>query len=317
MTEYKSFSDEPKFTIKTVAAETGLLPVTIRAWERRYQVLSPARADNRYRLYSERDIAILLWLKQRTAQGITISSAIRDWIILQKSGSPIELPSMTGHLGIKSSPSVSVADFVSQFYKVLVSHDEPTAHQIWSDFANQYPLATIWESILVPVLVHIGDDWFHRKISVTTEHFASQIIRARLLTTLQSLPPYRNKPLVLIGCAPDEQHEISSLMLTVLLKEKRWFVEYLGPDLPIEDLADYAATTHPAAIVLTAMGKESALQIRSLPVRLEKIKPRPAFIFGGRAFILHPELKAQIPGTYSGDTIADAVITIEQAIQRK
>lgn len=317
MPEYKLLSDEPKFTIKTVAAETGLLPVTIRAWERRYQVLSPARAENRYRLYSEKDIAILLWLKQRTSQGITISSAVRDWTNLQKNDAPIDLPSMTTRLGLRPMPVLPTAEFVRRFYSALIAHDETTSHQIWGDFAAQYSMADIWESILVPVLVRIGDDWFHRKISVTTEHFASQIIRARLLTTLQSIPVNRNKPLILIGCAPDEQHEISSLMLAVLLKEKRLFVEYLGPDVPVKDLAEYAASTHAGAVVLTAMSKDSALQIQPLSNLLKGLKPKPAFIFGGRAFILHPELKEQISGNYSGDTLAEAIVMIEKLILLK
>src|SRR5512138_1117116 len=70
--------DDPKFTIKTVASQTGIRPVTLRAWERRHEVLSPHRADNRYRLYSERDVAILRWLKNRIDEGTSISSAVSE-----------------------------------------------------------------------------------------------------------------------------------------------------------------------------------------------------------------------------------------------
>src|ERR1700724_2367873 len=39
-------------------------------------ILSPGRAHNDYRLYSERDIAIIRWLKERVDAGMSISQAI-------------------------------------------------------------------------------------------------------------------------------------------------------------------------------------------------------------------------------------------------
>src|SRR5512142_2768887 len=78
MTTIVDLPDEPKYTIKNVATQTGIRPVTLRAWERRHEVLNPHRADNRYRLYSERDVAILRWLKNRVDGGISISSAVNE-----------------------------------------------------------------------------------------------------------------------------------------------------------------------------------------------------------------------------------------------
>jgi MerR family transcriptional regulator, light-induced transcriptional regulator len=78
MTTIVDLPDEPKFTIKAVASQTGIRPVTLRAWERRHEVLTPHRADNRYRLYSERDVAILRWLKSRVDGGISISNAVSE-----------------------------------------------------------------------------------------------------------------------------------------------------------------------------------------------------------------------------------------------
>lgn len=62
MTTINDFSEEPRYTIKSVSVQTGIRPVTLRAWERRHDLLSPHRSENRYRLYSERDIAILRWI---------------------------------------------------------------------------------------------------------------------------------------------------------------------------------------------------------------------------------------------------------------
>ena len=71
-----SYDNTPVFTIKTVVQETGIPPATLRAWERRYGVLSAGRSEGGYRLYSERDIAILRWLKRQVDAGVAISRAV-------------------------------------------------------------------------------------------------------------------------------------------------------------------------------------------------------------------------------------------------
>ncbi len=70
------FSDTPVFNTKAVVQQTGIAAPTLRAWERRYDLLSPERANNDYRLYSARDIALIRWLKARINTGMSISQAI-------------------------------------------------------------------------------------------------------------------------------------------------------------------------------------------------------------------------------------------------
>lgn len=89
------FPDDPKYTIKAVAAQTGIRPVTLRAWERRHEVLTPHRSDNRYRLYSDRDVAILRWLKKRIDEGVSISNAISELRSMTRNGVwPEAVPTM-------------------------------------------------------------------------------------------------------------------------------------------------------------------------------------------------------------------------------
>jgi len=70
------YSDRPMFNTKAVVQQTGVPAPTLRAWERRYTLLSPERADNAYRLYTERDIVMIRWLKERVDSGMSISQAI-------------------------------------------------------------------------------------------------------------------------------------------------------------------------------------------------------------------------------------------------
>lgn len=70
------YSAKPIYNTKAVVQQTGVPAPTLRAWERRYALISPTRAENSYRLYSERDIVLIRWLKERIESGFSISQAI-------------------------------------------------------------------------------------------------------------------------------------------------------------------------------------------------------------------------------------------------
>src|SRR2546421_11684100 len=74
--DMEHYSDTQLFNTKALVQQTRVAAVTLHAWERRYAILSPRRANNDYRLYSERDIMTIRWLKERIDEGMTISKEI-------------------------------------------------------------------------------------------------------------------------------------------------------------------------------------------------------------------------------------------------
>ncbi len=309
MSTIDQISDDPKYTIKTVCAQTGIRAVTLRAWERRHEVLNPHRSNNRYRLYSERDVAILRWVKNRVDGGIAISNVVNELRTMQKNGQwPEVVP--TAPVAPRGQQATPPERYASLIYQALIQHDEAEASDILREAHAIFDVPTIFSKILTPALVQIGEAWFRGEIRVTTEHFASAFMRGKLMSLLQAYPSRRNTPVILVGCAPGEHHEIGSLMLSVLLRSYGFRVEYMGPDIPLEDLLDYASYEHPAMILLSSGSKESALQMKTVQSRLEKQRPAPLFGYGGRAFIAQPDLRQQIPGHYMGDSIEEAVINV-------
>jgi DNA-binding transcriptional MerR regulator len=89
--DLKQYSDQPVFNTKAVVQQTGVPAPTLRAWERRYALLVPERADNTYRLYSERHVALIRWLKERVDSGISISQAAALFRHLEQQRQP-EMP---------------------------------------------------------------------------------------------------------------------------------------------------------------------------------------------------------------------------------
>jgi MerR family transcriptional regulator, light-induced transcriptional regulator len=309
MTSIADYPDEPKYSIKVVSTQTGIRAVTLRAWERRHEILTPFRSDNRYRLYSDRDVAILRWVKNRVDSGISISHAVDELKKMAKNGIwPDAMPNVPEPA--RSFRLLPAEQYSRQLYQTLIHHDELGASTLMREMQTAYDIRIIFEEILRPCLVNIGEAWYRGEIRITTEHFASAFIRGRLLTLLQAYSFRRNAPYILIGCSPTEQHEIGSLMIAVLLRSNGLRVEYLGPDIPVDDLVDYAGFEHPQMVVLSSSLESSAVETHLVQGKLNKIQPPPIFGFGGQAFINKPALQKQIPGLYLGNTIDEAVNTI-------
>jgi methanogenic corrinoid protein MtbC1 len=317
MPSIDEFPDDPKYTIKAVSNLTGIRPVTLRAWERRHEVLNPHRAGNRYRLYSERDVAILRWLKNRTDNGVTISSAIQELrSMISRNTWPDALPEVPSRL-TNPVDIIPPAQYATRLANALMKHDEPAATELVQETHAVFSLLTIFVEVFVPALIEIGEAWYEGRIRVTTEHFASAFLRGKLLSLFQAYPSRRNAPYILVGCAPTEQHELGCLMVAVLLRSRGYRVEYLGPDLPLDDLVEYAKQERPAMIVLSATTEQAALELRPLQGKFRNVRPAPVFAYGGRAFDLDPKITAATPGVYLGNTLEKAVNRIYEITERR
>jgi methanogenic corrinoid protein MtbC1 len=314
MSTIKDLPDDPKFTIRAVSEKTGIQPVTLRAWERRHEVLSPHRADNRYRLYSERDIAILRWLKHRIDEGTSISNAVSELrSMTNRNVWPEAIPQAPSQVS-SATNSAPPSYYARQLYNTLIRHDDGRAGDLLRDAHARFDLLTVCQEVIIPALREIGDAWYRGDIRVTTEHFASAYLRGKLLSLLQAYPTKRGAPLILIGCAPMEQHELGTLMMAVLLRSEGYRIEYLGPDIPIEDLAEYARYEHPDMIILSATSESSAREMRPMQELLQKSRPTPIFAYGGRAFDEKPQLQKEIAGAYLGNTMEIALANIKQLL---
>lgn len=149
---------------------------------------------------------------------------------------------------------------------------------------------------------------------IATEHFASNFLRGHLLALFQATPVKRGAARILVGTAPGELHDIGSLMFALLLRRDGHQVEFLGPDVPVDDLLAYARETHPTLICLSAGVPATALGLRRLNDGLAGLRPRPRFGFGGAAFVRHPELQTTIPGVFLGETVLEARTSVRKLV---
>ncbi len=307
MVSIAEFSDDPKFTIKVVSERTGIKPVTLRAWERRYDLLDPNRLENNYRLYSDRDIQVLRWITHRLENDLTISSAVREYHELRLNGVwPEALPTLQTPV-LRNPPKAAPKEYSEQLFTALTSHNEIKARQIIDTIQSMFNLETIFFEIFHPCLYEIGEAWYRGEIRIATEHFASGFIRGILMNLLQAFPVNNRAPKLLVGCAPEEFHEIGPLMLSVLLRREGYQVEFLGSDLPVDDLVAYAEDVSPDMVILSAGFEHTARPLFQFQGKLSELSPKSLFGFGGRYFNDNPPARKAMQGVFLGSTLAEAI----------
>lgn len=324
-----SYSDMPLFNTKAVVRQTGAPAPTLRAWERRYGVLAPRRGENGYRLYSERDIAIVAWLRERVESGLTISQAIallrsldqgrkrrRSRVLTSPTThEPTEsLSPLDGAASAPPSMPVSPADLaptVTESARFSLTNlrqalarqfddlDEAAASRTIAQAFAIYPVEDVLLSLVEPTLVQIGQLWSDGETTVTVEHFASAIVRGQLETLFRATPASLTGPLVLVGCAPGEMHELGPLTLALLLRRAGLHVVYLGQSVELEGLISAVQAARPACVLLSAAMRPQAEALALVGRRLEALgAAKPDFFFGGQAFSCAPDLVERIPGVY-------------------
>lgn len=308
-------SNEPTYNAKAVTMQTGVTPATLRAWERRYGILLPDRTSGGHRLYSARDIAAIKWLKAHIEQGMTISraSALLQKQLYQAPGTPtvtrpVEAP-QTGR---------SLEAIKLDLYEALVDFDELTADEILSQAYSLHPIELVCTEVIEAVLVKLGTAWANGTISISTEHFASNYLRRKLIALITDGRATRAGTIA-IGCAPTDLHEMGILLLSIFLRRRGWHVVYLGQAVPLEDLTTSLPQIQPDVLVLASTVKESAVMLKDVQAALQQLPrdQRPIFAFGGPAFNEHPELRDEVPGVFLGETVQDGVAAIERLLSER
>lgn len=286
-------------TIKTVSERTGVPLHTLRAWERRYGVPRPKRQpENRYRLYDEEDIADVLWLKREVDAGMSPAQAS---LLLRQQSRHIRSTQSGG------APGLPAAALQARLMTLLLEADEKQASALLNQAFDLFPLDQVALQIIQPTMRDIGERWHRNEISAWQEHLASNLIRQKLLAILQSQPAVSIPGLDLVAaCAPEEQHELGLLLLSLLARQEGWHVVYLGQRTPLVDLAQQGPRKRIVISVATVTGLASLI-----PLWVEENRPASPVAFGGELFNEFPRLQAHVPGSFLGGDATQAVKNLD------
>jgi len=316
----KPFNERPIYNIGAVKSMTDIPAATLRVWERRYDFPKPERTSGGHRIYSEKDVEQLNWVKARVDEGMQISQAVEALRTMKEEGRPLQPPTPTpvsAQIAETEVPSLSV--FKDRLRDALLANNTRAADQILGNVMALHPLEDLLMQIIRPTMQEIGDRWLQGEISVADEHVATYYLRHRMIMWMESGPPPYPVPPTLLACAPDEWHEGSLLMLGVMLRRRRWPVTYLGQSLPLEDLAKFVRETHPPAVTIVAMQAETAEALAEWPKWLPEAAKtnHPIFTYGGRIFTEEPAWRQRVPGIFLGDSLCEGLDTLETILQKQ
>ena len=251
----KPLNQEELFPIREVSRLTGVNPVTLRAWERRYGLIQPTRTESGHRLYSMADVESVRSIVAWTERGVAVSKV---GSILSRSAAtkatvrPEQLEAVAGEWG---EWQALVQQEVSRF-------DEARLEQVYGQIFSIYPLPVVFQDVLLPLWQRllVRQDEFGQ---ASEWLFLDNFLRARVLQRLQ-LGRAQAQDRVLLAAVPGQCRELELLIAGLLLSSDQVGVSVLAIGQPLNELTLVCEKVRPRALVLYANVPPSASLFKQL-----------------------------------------------------
>jgi len=263
------------YSIRAVAERTGLSAHTIRAWERRYGVLSPARTGSNRRMYDEEAVDRLVCLRDAVAAGHSIGMI---------AGMATEdLKALT-----ERSPDrrhvASAGDFLSDCIRAMRELDVEMLEGSLIRATAVMGVDQFLTDLVLPLLANLNQGWEDGTIGIAQEHLATAVLRTQLDRIRVSLQAPPDAPRLLVTTPQGQTHEIGALLVAITAAREGWHVTYLGPNLPASEITSACNITGANAVALSLVYPEGEPQVESELRNLRQSLGRGfPIIVGGRA----------------------------------
>ncbi|MGA8927113.1 MAG: B12-binding domain-containing protein [Solirubrobacterales bacterium] len=235
-----------RLRIGELSRRTGVRTDTLRAWERRYGLLRPERSDGGFRLYGPEDEQRVIRMKTLIDSGVSAAEAAR---LALESSAP-------GIAAATGGAAVWALDVQAERLRLALERfEEAEANTLLDEALAGLTVETVADHIVLPAMRAIGERWESGEVSVAQEHFATGVLRGRMLSVARNWGA-GSGPRALLACPPGEDHDLGLVVFGVVLRARGWRITYLGPDTPIETIAETAKQLRPDAIVIAALDPE-------------------------------------------------------------
>lgn len=232
------------YTIKRAAELTGISVATLRAWERRYGVVSPQRSDGGYRLYGPEDVRALAIMNSLVNEGWSAREAAAETLRRLSGRDPSGREPAFGRdsrdgRGSRVAPLRPGARYQSEdaeaFVRAAERLDSASATAVLD---ARFALGTfehVVDDWLMPTLKLVGEEWAHGRLTVAGEHLVSYAVQRRLAAAYEAASGRVDGPTLLIGLPPGSRHELGLLAFAVAARRAGFATVYVGADLPADD----------------------------------------------------------------------------------
>ena len=235
-------ASSPPLRIGELSKRTGVSPELLRAWERRYGLLRPMRSAGGLRLYAAADVERVRLMQRHLAEGLAAAEAATaaSRAVVGEAAAP---------------PVLAWAALRDELTDALDRFDEPRAQAILDRLLAVSTLETLLSEVVLPYLRELGERWARGDASVAQEHFASAVLRGRLLGLARGWGVGLG-PAAVLACLPGEHHDLGLIAFGLALRARGWRIVYLGLDTPIETVEDACRSLEPDLVVVSAVARE-------------------------------------------------------------
>ncbi len=255
-----------RWRIGVLARRVGVTETLLRAWETRYGLLQPSRTASGYRLYGPEDEHRVRAMMAARGRGVPAAQAAAEVLAHDRStrglGSADDGTPPVAHLAGTDPAAVVAGTAVEALLSAMVGYDAATMHSVLDDVLQRMSVESAIRDVVLPFLLRVGDGWQAGSVDVADEHFASDLVRARL-AALSIGAGASSGPLALLACAPDELHDIALKAFDVVLQRAGWRTCYLGARTPLASARVAADIVAPDVVVLAGSVPASFSSLRA------------------------------------------------------
>jgi DNA-binding transcriptional MerR regulator len=214
------------YTIKDLEQISGIKAHTIRIWEQRYHFLQPQRTETNIRSYSAEELKVILNVSLLNKYGYKISHIDKM--------SPNDIEEKIMGLNQMDAEKERV---VNGLIKDMVSLDMVSFERQLDTYIAQKGIEKAITDIIFSFLERVGVLWITNHINPAQEHLASNLIRQKIILGIEKLPNIHQSSKQIVLFMPEgEYHEVGLLFVHFLLKQKGYYIDYLGANVPMVDL---------------------------------------------------------------------------------
>lgn len=261
--------------IHRVAKLTGLSKDVIRVWERRYGLVKPLRSPNRYREYSDEEVALLRFVKAQMEQGETIGG-------LAAEGHDALVARMHVTIPTPSEEQRPHDRLIDDLIGLLDPLDKAGFERKLNGAVAVIPFEEALQRILLPLQQRIGELWHEGRSNVAVEHYVTKLVQQKLFAVMNQLPMNEFGPRVLVACPQGETHELGAQTVAYTAAIRGCQVYYLGPNLPSTELLSFCERITPDLVLLSLTEEKSEAAALQQLKDLEPLTHRWPVAIGGQ-----------------------------------
>jgi DNA-binding transcriptional MerR regulator/methanogenic corrinoid protein MtbC1 len=288
--------------MRIVTRRTGLSAHLLRAWERRYEVVTPSRSEGGRRLYSDADIERLRLLYRATLSGRSIgqvaelSTEALTALVRQdaEADAEAELASQ-GAQGSELSTPPATAGYLADCIRSVERLDAPGLDATLRRAVIALPAAVLLDAVVVPLLERLGTRWREGTLRPVHGHLASAVLRRVLDRVIESASSPLATANLVVATPAGQVHEFGALMTAATAAAEGWRVTYLGTDLPAEDIGEAVVRTRARAAALSLVFPAGDAALGDELRRLRAVLPMDVtLLVGGAAASAYSEVLNEI-----------------------